>query len=134
MNLRDYTFVDSVGRTVKGSDVDYVIPDQTILIESPAAITKTSKHPAEAKAFLDYLYTPAAQRKVALAKADGEYSVAKEKCGAMKGNEKDACVKDAKANHDRAKVEAKANAKVGEARQDAREEHRDAARERAKGS
>jgi sulfate/thiosulfate-binding protein len=46
----------------KGEAIDYVIPDQTILIESPAAVTKTSKHPTEAKAFLDYLYTPAAQR------------------------------------------------------------------------
>jgi sulfate/thiosulfate-binding protein len=46
----------------KQQAIDYVIPDQTILIESPAAITKTSKHAAEADAFLQYLYTPAAQR------------------------------------------------------------------------
>ena len=78
--------------------------------------------------------TPANMRKVALAKADGTYHVAKEKCDDLKGNEKDACQKDAKANHDRAKAEAKANAKVSEARSDAREEHREAAKERAKGS
>ena len=46
----------------KQQAVDYVIPDQTILIESPAAVTKTSKHAAEADAFLQYLYGPAAQR------------------------------------------------------------------------
>ena len=46
----------------KEQAIDYVIPDQTILIESPAAVTSTSKHPTEAKAFLDYLYTPEAQR------------------------------------------------------------------------
>jgi sulfate/thiosulfate transport system substrate-binding protein len=46
----------------KQQAIDYVIPDQTILIESPAAVTKTTKHAAEANAFLQYLYTPAAQR------------------------------------------------------------------------
>jgi sulfate/thiosulfate-binding protein len=44
----------------KGEDVDYVIPDQTILIENPIAITKDA--PAAAKAFLEFLWTPAAQR------------------------------------------------------------------------
>ena len=43
----------------KGADVDYVIPDQTILIQNPAAVTKKAK--PQAKAFLDYLWTPAAQ-------------------------------------------------------------------------
>jgi sulfate/thiosulfate-binding protein len=45
----------------KGQDLDYTIPDQTILIQNPAAVTSTSKHPVEAKAFLDYLHTKAAQ-------------------------------------------------------------------------
>jgi sulfate/thiosulfate transport system substrate-binding protein len=43
----------------KGSDVDYVIPDQTILIQNPAAVT--AKAPSQAKAFLDYLTTKPAQ-------------------------------------------------------------------------
>jgi sulfate transport system substrate-binding protein len=34
----------------------------TFKIENPVAVLKTSKHPAEAKAFVDYLYTPAAQK------------------------------------------------------------------------
>jgi sulfate/thiosulfate-binding protein len=42
--------------------MDYVVPDETILIENPVAVTTNSAHPAEAKAFLDYLYTPAAQK------------------------------------------------------------------------
>jgi sulfate transport system substrate-binding protein len=45
-----------------GQAIDYVVPDQTLLIEMPAAVTKTTKHPTEAKAFLDFLYTAAAQR------------------------------------------------------------------------
>jgi sulfate transport system substrate-binding protein len=41
----------------KGQKVDYVIPDKTIKIENPIAVT--SKAPAAAKAFLDYaLSTP----------------------------------------------------------------------------
>ncbi|MDQ1379443.1 MAG: sulfate/thiosulfate transport system substrate-binding protein [Actinomycetota bacterium] len=53
---------DAIFAKQKQQAIDYVIPDQTILIESPAAVTKTSKHAAEANAFLQYLYTPAAQR------------------------------------------------------------------------
>jgi sulfate/thiosulfate transport system substrate-binding protein len=46
----------------KGQQVDYVIPPQTILIESPAAVTTTTKYPKQASAFLNYLWTPAAQK------------------------------------------------------------------------
>jgi sulfate/thiosulfate-binding protein len=44
----------------KGEDVDYVIPDETILIENPVAIT-TDADP-KAKAFVDFLRTEEAQR------------------------------------------------------------------------
>jgi sulfate transport system substrate-binding protein len=44
----------------KGEDLDYVIPEQTILIQNPAAVTTDSK-PA-AKSFLDFLWTPEAQK------------------------------------------------------------------------
>ena len=43
----------------KGEKVDYVTPDQTILIENPVAVTRKAK--PQAKAFLSYLWTPAAQ-------------------------------------------------------------------------
>jgi sulfate/thiosulfate transport system substrate-binding protein len=49
----------------KGQQVDYVIPDQTILIENPIAVVSKSKHPEQAKAFLDYALSPAAQQKFA---------------------------------------------------------------------
>src|SRR5687768_2640137 len=42
-------------------DLDYVIPDETILIENPAAVTKEAKSPEKAKVFLDFLKTPEAQ-------------------------------------------------------------------------
>lgn len=43
-------------------DLDYVIPDETILIQNPAAVTKKAKSPDKAKAFLDFLKTPEAQK------------------------------------------------------------------------
>ncbi len=45
-----------------GEDVDFVIPDDTFKIENPVAVVNTSKHPKEAKAFVDFLYTPTAQK------------------------------------------------------------------------
>jgi sulfate/thiosulfate transport system substrate-binding protein len=44
----------------KGEELDYVIPDQTILIENPIAVTTDA--PAAAQAFVDFLRTPEAQR------------------------------------------------------------------------
>lgn len=43
----------------KGEELDYIVPDQTLLIETPAAVTKDA--PAAAQSFLDFLYTPEAQ-------------------------------------------------------------------------
>jgi hypothetical protein len=64
-----------------------------------------------AKAELDAQYKPSARadEKVRLAKADADYDVAKQKCGDMKGNSKDVCRKDAKAAHESAKGQAKAD-------------------------
>jgi sulfate/thiosulfate transport system substrate-binding protein len=45
-----------------GEDLDYVVPDQTILIENPVAATKTAKDPKLAQSFVDFLYTPQAQK------------------------------------------------------------------------
>jgi len=44
-----------------GQALDYVVPDQTILIENPAAVVNTSDNPQAAQAFVDYLYTLEAQ-------------------------------------------------------------------------
>ena len=45
-----------------GEDLEYVVPDSTILIENPAAITSTTKHPKEAQAFLDFVRGDEAQK------------------------------------------------------------------------
>jgi sulfate/thiosulfate transport system substrate-binding protein len=42
--------------------IDYTVPSSTILIENPVAVTKNSEHPAQAKAFLDFLHSPTAQK------------------------------------------------------------------------
>ena len=46
----------------QGEDLDYIVPDQTILIENPIAATTESKDPKLAKSFVDFLYTPTAQK------------------------------------------------------------------------
>ncbi|MCW2923654.1 MAG: sulfate transporter, periplasmic sulfate-binding protein [Thermoleophilia bacterium] len=53
---------EAITAKAKGQDVEYVIPDKTILIENPGAVTSTSKSPKAAQAFLDYLWTDEAQR------------------------------------------------------------------------
>jgi sulfate/thiosulfate-binding protein len=45
-----------------GQAIDYVIPDQSILIENPVAVTTRTKYPEQAAAFLDFLHSKAAQR------------------------------------------------------------------------
>jgi sulfate/thiosulfate-binding protein len=44
----------------KGEELDYVVPQQTILIENPVAVTKDA--PDQAAAFLDYIRSEEAQR------------------------------------------------------------------------
>jgi sulfate/thiosulfate-binding protein len=44
-----------------GQDIDYVVPDSTILIENPIALTTSTKNPDQAKAFYDFVRTPEAQ-------------------------------------------------------------------------
>jgi sulfate transport system substrate-binding protein len=45
-----------------GQDVDFVTPDQTILIENPVAVVSSSTNKGTAEAFVKYLYTDAAQK------------------------------------------------------------------------
>jgi sulfate/thiosulfate-binding protein len=44
----------------KGEELDFVVPDETILIENPVAVT--TEAPPAAQAFVDFLRTPEAQR------------------------------------------------------------------------
>ena len=44
-----------------GAAVDYVVPDDTLLIENPVAVTQTSANAKTAQAFVDFLFTDRAQ-------------------------------------------------------------------------
>jgi sulfate/thiosulfate-binding protein len=52
---------EAIAARKKGAAVDYIVPKQTILIETPIAVTSKSSHVAQAKAFVQWLQTPAAQ-------------------------------------------------------------------------
>ena len=45
----------------KGVKLDYVVPNQTILIENPVAVTTNSAYPAQAKAFVGFLQSAPGQ-------------------------------------------------------------------------
>ena len=46
----------------KGEEIDYVVPDETLLIENPAAVVNSSKNPEAAQAFLDFVKSPESQK------------------------------------------------------------------------
>src|SRR4051794_1391864 len=46
---------EAIAARQAGQDIDYVVPDQTILIQNPIAVTATSKDPAKARAFIKFL-------------------------------------------------------------------------------
>lgn len=46
----------------EGIELDYVIPDDTILIENPAAVTKEAQSPETARAFLDFIWSKEGQQ------------------------------------------------------------------------
>jgi sulfate/thiosulfate transport system substrate-binding protein len=52
---------EAINAQQKGQAVDYIVPASTILIETPVAVTTSSQHPTQAKAFLNFLFTPTAQ-------------------------------------------------------------------------
>src|SRR5215210_1914391 len=45
-----------------GEDLEYVVPDQTILIENPIAVTTDSQNAEQAEAFVDFLRSPEGQQ------------------------------------------------------------------------
>jgi sulfate/thiosulfate-binding protein len=53
---------EAIYAQAKAQAVDYVIPSDTLLIENPLAVTTTTKHPVEAKAFVDFLFSQAGQQ------------------------------------------------------------------------
>jgi sulfate/thiosulfate-binding protein len=58
--LLDYES-DALAAEKAGDSIQIVYPKQTILIETPIAVTAKSSHSAQAKAFLSYQWSPAGQ-------------------------------------------------------------------------
>jgi hypothetical protein len=81
-----------------------------------------------ARAELEYAYSgkPKDQTKVLVAKAESAYAVAKEKCDDQSGNNKDVCVKAAKAEEVKALADAKMGKEIKDAQTDAAQSKRDA--------
>jgi sulfate/thiosulfate-binding protein len=52
---------EAIAAQQAGQPVDYVVPDQTILIENPIAVVTRSRHQTQAKAFVDFLRSPQGQ-------------------------------------------------------------------------
>ena len=52
---------DAIAAEKAGDQIQHIIPSQTILIQTPIAVTTKSTHPAQAKAFLDWLWSTAGQ-------------------------------------------------------------------------
>jgi sulfate/thiosulfate-binding protein len=53
---------EAINAQQKEQPLDYVVPDQTILIENPIAVTANSKNPEKAKAFVGFLLSAEAQQ------------------------------------------------------------------------
>ena len=58
--LLDYES-DAIAAEKAGDKIQYVIPKQTILIQTPIAVTAKSKHATQANAFLKYQWSTAGQ-------------------------------------------------------------------------
>jgi len=73
-------------------------------------VAKSKARQKSAEAQLEVSHEPTAKNryKAEEAKAEGEYDVATEMCDVKAGNDKDVCVKEAKAAKERALVDAKA--------------------------
>ena len=52
---------EAISAEKAGEPVQYIVPKQTILIQTPIAVTSNSSHAAAAQQFVNWLWTPAAQ-------------------------------------------------------------------------
>ncbi len=89
--------------------------------EAKAKRTKT-----EVQSEADWKGTPKARENAAHESAEADYKVAKQKCDDKAGNDKDVCMKEAKAAETHAMADAKAMLKTSEAKTEARDDKRDA--------
>jgi sulfate/thiosulfate transport system substrate-binding protein len=53
---------DAIAAQKAGAAIDYTIPNDTILIQNPVAVVNSTKNPASAQAFVDFLLSAAGQK------------------------------------------------------------------------
>ena len=134
---------DRLSKDAYASEKDRIAAEYKVDIQRCASLSgnakdickaevKGKRNSARADAYAAYKGTDGAATDALIAHADAEYAVAKEKCDDLAGNPKGVCVKEAKAAHIKAKVDAKTNGKVSELRKDAAQDKRDANYEIAK--
>jgi hypothetical protein len=87
---------------------------------------KAKKKIARAQLEFDYSGKATDQRRVHVARAEASYAVAKERCDDKAGNDKDVCVKEAKALRDKTLADIKLGKAMGEARSEASDTKREA--------
>jgi len=87
---------------------------------------KAKEKVAKAELEFNHSGTSQDQNKVLVAKAESTYAVAKERCDDKAGNDKDVCVKEAKAAQTKALADAKLGMQIGAAQHDATADKRDA--------
>ena len=90
------------------------------------AEAKAKRTRVEENAEVSYHNTPKAREHAAHEIAEADYEVAKERCDDKAGNEKDICVKEAKAAMTKVQADAKAAQKGSEAKMDASKDKVDA--------
>ena len=126
MSLSEYSNEKAHLATVYKSDKsacgDFSGNQKDICFEKAAGKDKV------ARAELEYQFTGkrADRTKVATAKADAEFALAKERCDDKFGNPKDVCRQEAKAAHTKALADVKLQSKVGDAQMQASDDKRDA--------
>ncbi len=111
----DYKAASEACKPMKGNAKDVCVAE-----------AKAKEKKAKAQAEADHKNDAKSRQAAIAAAAEADYDVAKAKCGAKKGNEKDVCMKEAKAEETRAKANAKADRKAANAQSDAKEDKRDA--------
>ena len=111
----DYKTASDTCKSLSGN------PKDVCVAEAKAARVK-----ATAMAEADYKNTPKARASAKNDIASADYDLAKQRCDAKTGNDKDVCVKEAKAAQVKAKADAKATEKTTIARNDAASDKRDA--------
>lgn len=90
------------------------------------AESKAKRTRADETAEAQWKNTPKARERAQHEIAEADYKVAKERCDDKGGNDKDVCVKEAKASMTKVMADAKASQKGTEARMDASKDKRDA--------